>query len=141
MKAALIVAALTVAGAVRAADIVYDGGGLDRGAVLMFEGGGEVMLVPTGRLSAVSRQRRADGVNEVIFRMSEVDALRFEDLTTKAEGQVLRITMCDTVLAEPMVLLPITGGEVLITGGTDAATEELFAALEARRTCPETGGS
>lgn len=130
-----------LAGAAQAADIVYDGGGLDRGAVLVFEGAGEVMLVPTGRLREIERRKRDDGLNEIFFRMSETDAIRFEELTTRAQGQVLRLTMCDTVLAEPVVLVPIENGEVLITGGTDAGSEDLFAALEDRRTCLGTGGS
>ena len=102
---------------------------------LVFEGDGARMVVPLSDLSEVVRRKRDDGMNEVAFKMGTEDAERFEALTTELEGKTLEMSYCGTVLASPTVLVPIEGGSVLITGGSDLATVALFDALARGEPC------
>ena len=102
---------------------------------IVFEGDGARMVVPVSDLSEIVRRKRDDGMNEVAFQMGPEDAERFGSLTTELEGKTLEMSYCGTVLASPTVLMPIDGGSVLITGGTDLATEALFDALARGEPC------
>ena len=109
-------------------------------ASILFQGDGAALTVDPETLDALSRTVRKDGLNEVQFRLSVTDTKQFSQMTRALEGQTLTISVCRHVLAAPTVMVPIEDGTVLITGGTDAATNALFDALENGTDCPGPAG-
>ena len=59
------------------------------------------------------------------------------EMTGRNIGEPMAIARCDAVLTEPVVMSPITGPELLITGGPSyAAARDLAAAIESSAPCP-----
>lgn len=59
------------------------------------------------------------------------------EMTGRNVGEPMAITRCGAVLTEPVVMSPVAGPELLITGGPSyAAARDLAAALEASAPCP-----
>ena len=93
------------------------------------------MEVPATSLADLALTDQGQGMAEVFFALSPDDARRFEEMTGRLVGEQMRVSVCGEILAEPHVMLPIEGGQIVVTGGMDYMAD-LFAALKTADTCP-----
>lgn len=113
---------------------------LARGADLVFEGGGERLIVPGERLADVVATREPGGTAAVRFRLASEDAEAFYALTGRLVGQPLSVVVCGEELIRPIVREPIAGGVGIVTQDSLPEALALAAQLTGEAPCPEGGG-
>ena len=94
------------------------------------------MEVGAAELADIAMTHKGQGLAEVYFALTEDDAAQFGDMTSKLVGDKMTVEVCGHLLADPVVMMPIEGGQVTVTGGMELMTE-LFSALKADRPCPD----
>lgn len=100
-------------------------------ADLVFEGGGERLVV---RLDALDGMSRRD--DTLYLRLSRESSAQFASLSERLIGRTLALTWCDVVLATPRVTAPIRGGVIVVTA-RDRVREAMLAAWSNGGACPE----
>ncbi len=110
-------------------------------ADLVFEGGGERMVVPGERLVGVTASLDYNGRDVVEFAFGPEDTKAFHQLTQKLLGEYLDVSVCGEVLVSPMILEPIEGGRGIISASSRDMAVDLAERLQGDAACPAPTGS
>ncbi|NNE81677.1 MAG: hypothetical protein HKN18_15530 [Silicimonas sp.] len=110
-------------------------------ADLVFEGGGERLVVPGERLVEISAARDYNGNDVVEFLFAPKDAAALHDLTKTLLGQQLDVVVCGEVLIRPTIMEPIAGGRGQISMPDQEAAQALAARLQGDADCGSPDGS
>ncbi len=110
-------------------------------ADLIFEGGGERMIVAGDRIPDIALTTDHMGGPAVQFRLSKEDGADFHQLTRKLVGQEMAVIVCDEVLIRPRVMQPLSGGAGLITMPSREAALLLIERLRGEAPCEGPLGS
>ena len=110
-------------------------------ADLIFEGGGQRMVVSGDTIPFVELLDLGEGLARVDLVLSPDDRQRFADLTRDLIGEQLTVSVCGIVVAEPHVMDAITGGQIAITGGSEmmADVKDALTAAQTHNECAEFG--
>ncbi len=115
--------------------MVFDGGGVIDARQIVFEGGGERMVVPGSDLVEVAPYFLNPG-HALIFKLNDTDAALFADLTERLIGQPLSVSVCDQELARPVVQDRLQGGSGIVPVVSVEVAVAMAAALRGEADCP-----
>lgn len=101
---------------------------------MVFEGGGERLVIEGAALEDVAPYA-VEGGHAVIFRLNDADGAAFSALTGRLIGEVLTMSICGDVVAQPVVRDRLSGSGVVPVADLETAVAYVLA-LKGEAPCP-----